>query len=173
MHRLYDPVTKLMRDVADEIIMPRFQMLAADEIKEKTPGDLVTIADQESETRLGEALLALLPGSTVIGEEAVAANAGLLGGIGKGLVWIIDPLDGTLNFAEGKSPFAVMIGLLADGEAQAGWILDAVTGRICHGGARSRRLCRWRASPYPSDRRTTPDRCHRSLFPSTRTQGRA
>jgi fructose-1,6-bisphosphatase/inositol monophosphatase family enzyme len=132
MHRLHNPVTALMREVAGEIILPRFRTLAAHEIAEKTPGDLVTIADQESETRLSEALAALLPGSRVIGEEAVAADATLLEGIADGLVWIIDPLDGTMNFTEGKSPFAVMIGLLADGEAEAGWILDAVTGRICH-----------------------------------------
>jgi fructose-1,6-bisphosphatase/inositol monophosphatase family enzyme len=133
MHRLYDPVTALMREVAADIIMPRFRALAAHEIKEKTPGDLVTIADQESEARLTEALAVLLPGSRVIGEEAVAADPSLLDGIAEGVVWIIDPLDGTMNFSEGKRPFAVMLGLLADGEVQAGWILDAVTGRICHG----------------------------------------
>jgi fructose-1,6-bisphosphatase/inositol monophosphatase family enzyme len=132
MHRLYDPVTALMREVAAEIILPRFRTLAAHEITAKSPGDLVTIADHESEARLSERLQALLPGSHVIGEEAVAAVPELLDGITDGLVWIIDPLDGTMNFTEGKSPFAVMIGLLANGEAEAGWILDAVTGRICH-----------------------------------------
>lgn len=133
MHRLYDPVTALMREVAAEIIMPRFRTLAAHEISEKTPGDLVTIADRESEARLSEQLVKLLRDARVIGEEAVATDPSLLRDIGSGIVWIIDPLDGTMNFTEGKNPFAVMIGLLADGEAQAGWILDAVTGRICHG----------------------------------------
>lgn len=132
MHSLHDPVLALMRTVAAEIILPRFRALAAHEIAEKTPGDLVTIADQESETRLTEALASLLPGSCVIGEEAVAADPSLLDAIAEGVVWIIDPLDGTMNFTEGKSPFAIMIGLLHEGEAQAGWILDAVTGRICH-----------------------------------------
>jgi len=132
MHNLYNPVLGLMRNVAAEIILPRFRTLAHHEISEKSPGDLVTVADQESEARFNEMLPGLLAGSRVIGEEAVAADPGLLDGIGDGLVWIIDPLDGTMNFTEGKSPFAIMIGLLADGEAQAGWILDVVTGRICH-----------------------------------------
>lgn len=132
MHKLYQPVTNLMRVVAAETIMPRFHMLVAEEISEKSPGDPVTIADQESEARLSDALASLLPGSQVIGEEAVAADGALLDGIGKGIVWIIDPLDGTLNFTEGKSPFAVMVGLLVDGEREAGWILDPAAGRICH-----------------------------------------
>jgi fructose-1,6-bisphosphatase/inositol monophosphatase family enzyme len=133
MHALDRQVSALMFSVAAEIILPRFRSLAAHEIHEKTPGDLVTIADQESEDRLSEELARLLPESRVIGEEAVAADPSLLDGIGSGVVWIIDPLDGTLNFAEGKSPFAIMIGLLADGVAQAGWILDPITKRMCHG----------------------------------------
>ncbi len=132
MHSLYDPVLALMRGIAAEIILPRFQTLAAHEISEKSPGDLVTVADQESEARFNDILPSLLPGSRVIGEEAVAANPNLIDVIGDGVVWIIDPLDGTMNFTEGKCPFAIMVGLLTDGEAQAGWILDAVTGRVCH-----------------------------------------
>ncbi|MGE0774180.1 MAG: inositol monophosphatase [Sphingomonadaceae bacterium] len=132
MHKLAQPVTDLMREVAAEIILPRFRALARHEIAEKTPGDLVTIADHESEARFAELLPAMVAGSRVIGEEAAAADPTLLDNIGQGIVWIIDPLDGTMNFTEGKTPFAVMVGLLAEGEAQAGWILDVVTGRICH-----------------------------------------
>lgn len=132
MHALHEPVSALMREVGETIIMPRFRALAAHEIREKTPGDLVTIVDAESEALLGERLAALLPGSAVIGEEAVAADPALLDGLGNGVVWLIDPLDGTMNFAEGKHPFAIMVALLNDGEAQAGWILDPGTGRMCH-----------------------------------------
>jgi len=131
-HNLYDPVLALMRGIAVDIILPRFRTLARHEISEKSPGDLVTVADQESEARFNDSLPGLIAGSRVIGEEAVAADPALLDDIGSGIVWIIDPLDGTMNFTEGKSPFAIMVGLLADGEAQAGWILDVVTGRVCH-----------------------------------------
>lgn len=132
MHALYDPVTALMRDVAAAVILPRFRALATAEIEEKTPGDYVTIADRESEERLAEGLSALLPEARILGEEAVAADASLLEGLGSGTIWIIDPVDGTNNFAEGITPFAVMIGLAVDGVAEAGWILDPVSGRVCH-----------------------------------------
>lgn len=132
VHRLDIEVTAMMRAVAADIILPRFRTLAAHEVSEKTPGDLVTIADQESEARLTDQLAALLPESRVIGEEAAAADPSILDGIGSGVAWVIDPLDGTMNFAAGKHPFAIMIALIADGETQAGWILDPVTGRLCH-----------------------------------------
>ena len=131
-HALDGQVAAMMRAVGADIILPRFRRLAAHEVVEKTPGDLVTIADQESEARLTDQLAALLPGSRVIGEEAAAADPAILDGIGEGVAWVIDPLDGTMNFAAGRHPFAIMIALLAEGETQAGWILDPTTGRLCH-----------------------------------------
>lgn len=132
MHPLHEPVSALMRDVARAVILPRFRALAAEEMEEKTPGDFVTIADRESEARLSEGLVAILPGTRVLGEEATAADPRLLEGLGTGAIWIVDPVDGTNNFAEGKTPFAVMIALAVEGVVEAGWILDPVTGRMCH-----------------------------------------
>lgn len=132
MHNLHAPVAALMRDVAARIVMPRFRQLDAADIHEKEPGDLVTIADRESEAALAAALPGILPGSRVIGEEAVAADPGLVDGIGAGAAWIVDPIDGTGNYAAGTSPFAIMIALAIDGATQAGWILDPVSGRLCH-----------------------------------------
>ncbi len=112
-------------------MLPRFRHLATDEINEKSPGDLVTVADQESERALTHGLTALLPGSTVVGEEAVAADPRILDRLGDGgAVWIVDPVDGTNNFAAGKTPFAVMVALVRDGEPVAGWILDVVGDRL-------------------------------------------
>jgi fructose-1,6-bisphosphatase/inositol monophosphatase family enzyme len=68
----------------------------------------------------------------VIGEEACAADRSLLDNIGRGIAWVVDPIDGTGNYAAGHSPFAIMVALIADGETQAGWILDPATGRMCH-----------------------------------------
>ncbi len=127
-----DPVAALMRDVASQIMLPRFRDLAAAEIMEKAPGDLVTVVDRLSEARLTEGLLAIRPDARVVGEEAVAADPAVLDGIGEGLVWIVDPLDGTANYADGRTPFAIMIALAEAGEVQAGWILDPVTDRLCH-----------------------------------------
>ncbi|NIJ08145.1 fructose-1,6-bisphosphatase/inositol monophosphatase family enzyme [Sphingomonas vulcanisoli] len=132
VHPLDAPVTALMRAVARDIVLPHFRTLGAEQVMEKGPGDLVTVADRLSEERLTEGLLTLLPEARVIGEEAVAADPSLLDGIDQGLAWIVDPIDGTANYAEGVQPFAIMIALVADGETQAGWILDPVRDRLCH-----------------------------------------
>ena len=132
MHDLYEPVCALMREVGATIIMRRFQNLSAHEICEKAPGDLVTAADRESEARLSQGLSALLPDARIVGEEAAAADPAMLEDLGTGTIWVIDPLDGTLNYAEGKRPFAIMVALLSDGLCEAGWIFDPVTERMCH-----------------------------------------
>lgn len=130
---LHGPVSTLMREVARDIVMPRFRNLAAHEISEKSAADdLVTIADRESEIRLAEGLSIILPEAGIIGEEACAADPAILERAGHGLNWIIDPIDGTGNFAAGKPPFGIMIALADEGRTLGGWILDPLTGRLCH-----------------------------------------
>lgn len=126
------PVSALLRGVARDVVLPGFRNLAADEIMEKAPGDYVTVADQESERRLTAGLLRILPEARVIGEEACAADPALVETIGEGLVWVVDPIDGTHNYSEGIEPFAIMVALLRDGLTQAGWILAPVSDRMCH-----------------------------------------
>lgn len=121
-----------MRDVAAQVVTPRFRALAAHEIAEKSPGEIVTIADREAERRLHDGLAALGPGARIVGEEAVEQAPGLLDRVGSGLVWLIDPLDGTANFAAGREPFGMMIALIEDGVPLAGWMLDPLSGRLCH-----------------------------------------
>lgn len=132
MHALYRPVAGLMKKVAADVILPRYQNLAAHEISEKAADDFVTIADKESEIALSEGLLAILPEAGLIGEEACAADPSILDRAGTGLNWIIDPIDGTGNFASGQSPFGIIIALAENGVTQAGWLYDPLTGRICH-----------------------------------------
>lgn len=129
---LHEPVVALMRQVARDVVMPRFRNLAAHEISEKAANDFVTIADKESELRLAEGLAAILPEAGIIGEEACAADPTILERAGHGLNWIIDPIDGTGNFASGNPPFGIMIALADAGATLAGWILDPMTGRLCH-----------------------------------------
>lgn len=121
-----------MREVGATIVAPRFRMLEACDIAEKSPGEVVTIADREAELRLYDGLAALGLGARIVGEEAAAQSPRLLDGIGDGLVWLIDPLDGTANFAGGRHPFGMMVALVDDGEPLAGWLLDPLTGRLCH-----------------------------------------
>jgi fructose-1,6-bisphosphatase/inositol monophosphatase family enzyme len=132
MHELYRPVAELIAQVAAEIVLPRYQNLAADEISEKAADDFVTIADKESEIALVEGLSRILPEAGMIGEEACAADPSILDGAAHGLKWIIDPIDGTGNFAAGKPPFGIMVGLTDNGVPQAGWIFDPLAGRMCH-----------------------------------------
>ncbi|MEI5686894.1 inositol monophosphatase family protein [Sphingomonas kyungheensis] len=131
-HPHHEAVVTLMRRVAAEIVLPRFRNLGADEIEEKAADDMVTVADRLSEAALTEGLAALDPTIRVIGEEAVAADARLVAGIEHGRAWIIDPIDGTNNYASGIATFGIMIALVEDGETVAGWILDPVTDRLCH-----------------------------------------
>ena len=120
-------VSDLLAEVAATEIMPRFQRLASDEIREKRRGDLVTVVDEICERRLSEQLSALLPGSVVVGEEGVAADPSRLDLIADDApVWIIDPLDGTANFVRGHQRFVVIVALAHRGRTIAGWIHDPV-----------------------------------------------
>ena len=93
---MYAAVEESIRTVATEEALSRFGKLSGADVSEKKgPLDLVTVADRRVEERLAEVLTAVLPGSLVIGEEAVHADAGLLGALhGDAPVWIIDPRDG-------------------------------------------------------------------------------
>jgi fructose-1,6-bisphosphatase/inositol monophosphatase family enzyme len=121
-----------MRTAAQTAIVPRYRTLAAHEIVSKAKNDVVTIADKDAEAILEEGLARLLPEASVVGEEAAFADPGVFDRLSERLCWIIDPLDGTNNFAEGKAPFGILVALVEGGETIAGWILDALSGRRCY-----------------------------------------
>ncbi|WP_379921653.1 inositol monophosphatase family protein [Erythrobacter sp. R86502] len=124
-------IRDLMRFAAQRSMLPRFRNLAAGDVEMKGTDDPVTIVDREVEAFLTEALTRLAPGVAVVGEEAVHADKAVLDHL-SGQCWIIDPLDGTANFAEGKEPFGIIIALADAGRAVAGWIYDPVKDRFCH-----------------------------------------
>jgi fructose-1,6-bisphosphatase/inositol monophosphatase family enzyme len=126
-------VSRLVRDVAEAVILPRFRTLETGQIREKRPGDLVTIADEESEQRLEAGLGELLPGANVVGEEAAEHDPGVMDALSRSTpCWVIDPVDGTHNFADGKACFAVIVALVVAGEVRAGWIHDPVADRTLY-----------------------------------------
>lgn len=131
MSPLDEEILSLMRFASERAILPRFRNLAEGEIVEKAEDDLVTVADRQTEQFLTEALDRLQPGVPVVGEEAVHADPSLMERL-DGPCWIVDPIDGTHNFAHGKAPFGIMIALADAGETVAGWIYDPLTGRFCH-----------------------------------------
>lgn len=79
-------------------------------------------------------LPSLLPGSRVIGEEGTAARPELLSSLNDGWVWLVDPLDGTRNFVEGRRNFATMVALLHNGVAQHAWIYSPTAASMAYAG---------------------------------------
>src|SRR3569623_1895044 len=127
---LIDRVSALVDQVGAEQGLPRYQALAEREIEEKSPGDIVTIADREAEDALARGLAAILPEARFVGEEVSARAPSLHERLAAGRVWIVDPIDGTANFAAGRPPFAIMVALLDQGEIIASWMHDPLTGRV-------------------------------------------
>ena len=124
-------VAERIREVAAIEILPRFRKLAEGETHEKQPGQLVTIADIEAERRLAPLLEEMMAGSVAVGEEGVAADPSRLAAVGGAQpVWLIDPVDGTQNFAEGKPNFVTMVALLAEGRTAASWIYEPIGDRM-------------------------------------------
>ena len=124
-----DQVAAIVAEVAATEILPRFGRLGAGDVRDKGPGDPVTVADEAAEAALERRLTDLLPGSRVVGEEAASADPAVLDLLaGPDPVWIVDPIDGTTNFAAGLPLFAVMVGLARAGEMRLACIHDPIHG---------------------------------------------
>ena len=133
-------VERIIRAVAASEVLPRFGALTAADIAEKAPGDYVTVADRAAEEALAERLSALLPGSSVVGEEAVGLDSGVLDALaGDQPVWIIDPIDGTHNFVAENPRFTTLVALAHRGEVLASWtyapVFDLMATATAGGGA--------------------------------------
>ena len=128
---LHQNVVAALREVAGEVIVPRFNNLRKGDVRSKThPADYVTIADEEAEQRLIPILQRLVPQSRVVGEEGTSADVGTLEAFaGSDPVWVIDPIDGTANFVNGVARFAVMLALVHRGETLMGWIHEPLAGK--------------------------------------------
>lgn len=130
MPDLISSVSNLLREASETCVMSVIGKQEANP-EEKSPGEWVTEADKASEAFLEPALRALIPGSSVIGEEAAYADPSVLDRLkDDGDVWLVDPLDGTANFAKGVPPFALMVALIRDGETMASWILEPLTNQL-------------------------------------------
>ncbi|MGW2640448.1 inositol monophosphatase family protein [Streptomyces sp. NPDC001348] len=125
-------VEEAIRKAAAAEILPRFRRLAAHDIDQKSgPHDLVTDADRLAELHLTDRLGALLPGSLVVGEEAVHADPATYRAIqGDAPVWIIDPVDGTRQFVHGDEGFCTLVALAHRGVTLASWTYAPVHDRL-------------------------------------------
>jgi fructose-1,6-bisphosphatase/inositol monophosphatase family enzyme len=123
-----DWLAKLLSDAAIAEIMPRFRRLDEGEVRQKTSAaDLVTEADVNAERLITVRLRERYPQAMIVGEEACSDDTALLQGLGEAdLAFVIDPVDGTFNFASGVPLFGVMLGVVVKGETVAGIIHDPV-----------------------------------------------
>lgn len=92
--------------------------------------DLVTTVDKRNEQWIDRKLRQIDPGCHIVSEEGFGDSVKQLAGH----VWIVDPLDGTMNFVMQKSRYAIMMGLYVDGQPALGYIMDVSAKLLYHGG---------------------------------------
>jgi myo-inositol-1(or 4)-monophosphatase len=91
-----------------------------------TPTDPVTIVDTETERLLRNRLAELRPGEHVLGEEGGGSWDDSAGRP----TWVVDPIDGTVNFVYGLPSYAVSVGVQVDGRSIAGAVANVVDGSV-------------------------------------------
>ncbi len=92
--------------------------------------DLVTTIDRENEQLINDQLRKIDPDSQILSEEGFGDQQ--ISNM-QGHVWIVDPIDGTMNFVKQHNNFAVMLALYVDGQPTLGYILDVINNRLYHG----------------------------------------
>jgi myo-inositol-1(or 4)-monophosphatase len=109
---------------AGRLLMDHYERL--EHIDHKSARDVVTEADHLAEALILDAIRARYPGDALLAEETGEHRAAAGGSptSGQGRVWIVDPLDGTVNYANGLPVFCVSIGLVVDGRPTVGVIHD-------------------------------------------------
>ena len=100
---------ELIRSAAQDILMPRFNRVSANL---KGDGSLVTEADLTMQKALADQLQANWPTTGFLGEEMSAEEQQARLETAANGLWVLDPLDGTINFASGVPNFAVSLALL-------------------------------------------------------------
>jgi fructose-1,6-bisphosphatase/inositol monophosphatase family enzyme len=121
-------LANLLQEAAVQEILPRFRNLGDGDVRMKTEAiDLVTEADEAAERVIRKGIESLMPEALFVGEESVAADPDLLGRLqGADLAVVVDPIDGTFNFASGLTLFGMILAVVSKGETVAGVIYDPV-----------------------------------------------
>lgn len=102
----------------------------SDAVRSKsTPTDPVTVVDTETERLLRDRLAELRPGDPILGEEGGGPDEREAVSDGA-ITWVLDPIDGTVNFVYGIPAYAVSVGVQVDGVSVAGAVADVVGGRV-------------------------------------------
>lgn len=109
---------------AGRVLMDRYERV--ERVDYKSARDIVTEVDHLSEELIIGAIRDRFPGDAILAEESGerSAHGGSAATSGQGRVWVIDPVDGTINYANGIPFFCVSIGLVVDGRPAVGVVLD-------------------------------------------------
>ena len=134
-NELCETAVRVASEAAELVTAVRERVLAEDSVGTKsTETDVVTAADHAAERLVRDRLEQLRPGETVLGEEgsaeAGAAHANDRGGGAGRLRWVVDPIDGTVNYLYGFPWYAVSIAAELDGRSVAGAVVEPVSGRV-------------------------------------------
>lgn len=121
LQTLCQSVVEIARRVGD-FIRNESEHFNRDCVEEKGRNNLVSYVDKQAEQMIAESLSAILPEAGFIAEEGTGKS------IGKGLNWVIDPLDGTTNFIHGVPPYAVSIALIEDCRVLLGVVHEVFSG---------------------------------------------
>jgi myo-inositol-1(or 4)-monophosphatase len=132
-----DPV--LLRSIAEQLATEAMEFVrrrrlevfgAARDVEptvraKSTPTDPVTVVDTETERLLRDRLAELRPGEHILGEEEGGSTGGR-----DGLTWVLDPIDGTVNFVYGIENYAVSVAVQRDGASLAGAVANVPAGLL-------------------------------------------
>lgn len=133
--RLREVAEQLVGEAADYVSRRRAELFGPgsgagpaagpDAVRSKsTPTDPVTLADTESEQLIRDRLAQIRPGEAVLGEEGGQTSDDAP------VRWVVDPIDGTVNFLYGIPAYAVSVAAQVDGVSVAGAVADVAGGRI-------------------------------------------
>ncbi|MBK1644052.1 inositol monophosphatase [Thiocapsa imhoffii] len=132
-----DSIREILQATATAEILPRFRRcedggMSASPTAHKADGSLVTETDRAVQARIAAAIARRHPTTPLLGEEMQRAQQDRLLAAGEHGVWILDPLDGTSNYALGFPGFAISIAYLEHGASRFGMILDPVRQECFH-----------------------------------------
>ncbi|NUO58859.1 MAG: inositol monophosphatase [Hamadaea sp.] len=124
---LLDLARRVARRAAETARRTRTEAIEQVDTK-STATDVVTAADRAVERQIVEELRAARPDDGFLGEEYGVQDEAAAGGVR----WVIDPIDGTVNYLYGLPQYAVSIAAEVDGEVVAGVVVNAASGEEWH-----------------------------------------
>lgn len=128
LEKMDQDVQNLLWIVRDRTLEAMSRPLMID--SKSAANDLVTNVDRQNEALIREKLKRIDPSARIVGEEQSFQHP--IAPELRGNVWIIDPIDGTLNFVKQRDHFAIMVALYCDGIPTLGYIMDVMNKKLYH-----------------------------------------